>query len=142
MPEPIITPVAQRSSSPSGCQPASSTASAAAAMARLDEAVHLLDFLGGDILRRVELAVRPGAERHLAGDFAGQVADVEGLDGADPRLAGEQPAPDPLHPDAEGTDDPHASDDHAAHRFNPRPVQAVPPLRRRAPRQAAFCFSI
>ena len=59
MPEPIITPVAQRSSSVSGVQPESSTASVAATMAEMDEAVHLLLVLDRDPLGDVEAAARP-----------------------------------------------------------------------------------
>ena len=57
MPEPIITPVAQRSSSVCGTQPESSIASRAGDHREMDEAIHLLLVLDRDPLGDVEVAI-------------------------------------------------------------------------------------
>ena len=121
MPEPIITPVRSRSSSLSGCQPASSTACAAAAIAKMMNSSMRRWSLGGtqsSALNRPGLAV---AARHLPGDARRQVGDIEGLDRADPQFAREEPAPDPLEADAERRHEPHAGDDDAPHAGKLRP---------------------
>ena len=139
MPEPIITPVAQRSSSVSGSQPESSTASVAATRAILDEAVHLLLVLDRDPLGDVELALGlAGPAGSARRSSHGRSVDVEGLDGADAGFAVEQALPDMLHAQAERAGDAHAGDHHTPHRCHP--CRRCRSRRRRL--QAAFCFSM
>ena len=108
MPEPIITPVAQRSSSVSGHPAGILHRLGRGDHREMDEAVHLLLVLDRDPLGDVELAVGLGAGRHLAGDLAGRSLVSKDWIAPIPHLAVDQPAPDMLDADAERAGDAHA----------------------------------
>ena len=65
-------------------------------------------------------------QRHLRRDARGQIRHIEGLDRADPGFAREQPAPDPLEPDAERRHKTHASNNNAPHTNQPIPMPGIP----------------
>ena len=80
-----------------------------------DKPVHLALVFGRDPVVGVEQPGGSFAARHLGGDPRRQVGNVEGLDRAHPRSAGDQALPVALEADAEGRHQPHAGHDDAPH---------------------------
>src|SRR5215470_19942639 len=72
---------------------------------------------------RIEASVCAVATRHLAGNLAGNIGNVELLDAFDAALAGSQPPPCLFNPASERRHQPEPCDHHASHRGYSRRTQ-------------------
>ena len=80
-----------------------------------DEIVHAPLILRRHPVIGVEQPFGRFADRHLAGDFRRQVADIEGLDGADAGFSGQQFFPVDLNPTPQGGQKAQTGNNHTSH---------------------------
>ncbi len=125
MPEPIRTPVRQRSSSVLGSQPESRHRLLGGRQSVDDEIIHAPLFLGIDPLVGIEAAVAAIAARHLTGDAVGRSSVLNLRDQAGAGLAGEQARPGLLDATSQRRDKTQARNDDPAHEADHSPDQAL-----------------
>ena len=143
MPEPIRTPVAQRSASDFGSQPEVLQRFVRGRDAIDDEVADLAQFLRLEHGLGIEGAIRAVAARHGMRDLGSVIRDVELGDARAGGAPAQELAPTVLDANAQRRDEAHAGDDNAPHRWcpwtagnaamlRPKPCRCTSPRRRRS----------